>query len=270
MGLISDNAWLGRLSGSISRPTKGSLTAVAQTVVLNCDGYNSASIAISGTYVGAITFEGSVDGTNYFLVLAARTDIAVAESASTTLTNVTRSWIVNCAQFTHLRARMTVFTSGSMSVTLRGSGAAMQPVSTVGNSVSTAVTQSTGSTTAAWLVAGAGIANNLTTTTTVNSAASTNGANVKTTAGTVYNITAHNVTAATKYIRLYNKASTPTVGTDVPIVVVAVPASSSKEITSMVGVKFSLGIGHAITNGAAATDATAVAAGDVQLAYSWI
>jgi hypothetical protein len=78
-----------------------------------------------------------------------------------------------------------------------------------------------------------------------------------------------NASATTKYVRLFNLATAPTVGTSVPIMVVAVPATSSKEIEYVPAVRFGTGLAVAITGGAAATDSTAVAAGDVQLLVSY-
>ena len=115
-----------------------------------------------------------------------------------------------------------------------------------------------------------GVAINGNTLSTVNSAASTNATNLKASAGTVYTITAMNTNAAVRYVRIYNKASGPTVGTDIPVMVIAIPATSSKEISfGSIGAPFSLGIGYSITAAAAATDATIVGAGDVQLSISW-
>jgi hypothetical protein len=51
--------------------------------------------------------------------------------------------------------------------------------------------------------------------------------------------------------------------------VVAVPATSSKEIVYVPALRIANGLGVAITGGAAATDNTAVAAGDVQLLVSY-
>lgn len=270
MSVLSDNLLLGRLSGVTSRATVANLTGLNQAVTVDADGYNTVVFNLSGTYVAAVTLEASIDGgTSWFSVMGARTEAAGAESVSATLTNTVRTYLVNAVGYTHVRARVSTFTSGSLKITARGSGAAIQPATTLAGGT-TAATQSTGSTSAAWLIAAAGIANNLTTTTSVNSAASTNAANVKTTAGTVYNIFIHNASAATRYVRFYNKASAPTVGTDVPVQVIAVPAGSSKEITSPVGIKYGTGIGYSITAAAGATDATAVAAGDVQLSFSWI
>ncbi len=112
-------------------------------------------------------------------------------------------------------------------------------------------------------------ATNTSTSTSVNSAAGTNAGNAKASAGLVYSISAMNASAATKYVRLYNTAAAPTVGTTVPVMVVAIPATSSKEIEFSVGLKFVTGISYAITGGAAVLDATAVVAGDVQLFLNW-
>ena len=81
----------------------------------------------------------------------------------------------------------------------------------------------------------------------------------------VHNIFANNASAGTKYLRLYNKATSPTVGTDVPVIVVAIPATSSKEIVLKHDLEFPLGLGMAITGAAAYNDNTAVTAHDVQV-----
>ena len=124
--------------------------------------------------------------------------------------------------------------------------------------------------TTAWYVALGARTTNGTTTSTLNSAATTNATNLKASAGAVYGLYIMNTSAATKYVRLFNKASAPTPGTDTPIMVIAVPATSSKEVDIPLGIVFSTGIGYTITNAAAVLDATAVAAGDVQLVVTWI
>lgn len=89
------------------------------------------------------------------------------------------------------------------------------------------------------------------------------------TTGNIFSIIATNASAAVKYVRLYNKASAPTVGTDIALITIVIPATFSKKIVYDIGFKFGTGIAFAITGGAAATDATAVAAGDVQLLINW-
>lgn len=105
------------------------------------------------------------------------------------------------------------------------------------------------------------------------SLATTNGANVKATAGRVYFGMAVNTTAAVKYVKFYNKATTPTVGTDTPVLTIQIPANSSMSISDAVGVYglfCSAGIGYGITGAAADSDTTAVAAGDVILHFSYV
>ncbi len=58
------------------------------------------------------------------------------------------------------------------------------------------------------------------------------------------------------FFKVYDKATAPTVGTDVPVFVIRVPASASFEHTfnMALGHKFTLGIGVACTTGAIHTD----------------
>lgn len=98
----------------------------------------------------------------------------------------------------------------------------------------------------------------------VQAAASTNATLISSAARRVLGWDLANITAAWKYVRLYNKATAPTVGTDVPICVIAIPPNGRVSVQSPYPVLApSLGLGYSITNGAADLDATAVAANDV-------
>lgn len=149
---------------------------------------------------------------------------------------------------------------GDMEVSLRGQGtsniADSIPVNLVSGGVTT-VTANEGT-------PQTGSAYSLT------SAASTNAASIKATAGNVTEVSIFNPTAAAIYLKLYNKASAPTVGTDVPIMTipVAVGALFQAELGRF-GKRFSTGIALAITGAAASTDATAIAAGaQISLTYN--
>lgn len=103
----------------------------------------------------------------------------------------------------------------------------------------------------------------------LNSAASTNGALIITSTMGMSAFFASNVGATPAYVKLYNKATAPTVGTDVPEMVITVPATGQVELTpGFNGYRFPLGIGIAITGAAADTDTTAVAAGQVKVKLS--
>lgn len=99
------------------------------------------------------------------------------------------------------------------------------------------------------------------------SAATTNATVAKASAGQVYTIIAHNINAAVRYLKLYNKATAPTVGTDTPAMTLPVPANTAGAgfvlDTGGMGVAFSLGIGYALTTGVADADTGAVAANEI-------
>lgn len=93
-------------------------------------------------------------------------------------------------------------------------------------------------------------------------AATTNATSVKTTAGNIFELGVTNIGASPIYLKLYNKASAPTVGTDIPILTIPIPANGflSYEFGS-VGKRFTTGIAYAITGAVGDTDTTAIAAG---------
>jgi hypothetical protein len=106
-------------------------------------------------------------------------------------------------------------------------------------------------------------------------AATTNAQSVKASAGQVYSLQAFNNGSTPIYVKLYNKASAPTVGTDVPVKVIQVPANATAAngsgvvVTLGPGVAFGTGIALAVTGGITDADATATAAnqGVVNLDY---
>ena len=65
-------------------------------------------------------------------------------------------------------------------------------------------------------------------------------------------------TAATpRYFKLYNKATAPVSGTDVPLIVIALATGASNfTLPALVGIDFSLGLSFAITLGVSDTDST--------------
>jgi anti-sigma factor ChrR (cupin superfamily) len=97
------------------------------------------------------------------------------------------------------------------------------------------------------------------------SAASTNATNVKSGAGQVYAVHCMNTNAALRYLKLYDKASAPTVGTDTPVITVPLPTNVPIAIQPACGIAFANGIGFAMTTGIADSDATAVAANEIVL-----
>lgn len=105
------------------------------------------------------------------------------------------------------------------------------------------------------------------------SAATTNATSVKGSAGQVYMITASSVNAAARYLKLYNKATAPTVGTDTPVHTFIIPGNTAGAGTNIpvpsCGLEFTTGIAFALTTEATDAGTTAVAANEivVNLAY---
>lgn len=88
------------------------------------------------------------------------------------------------------------------------------------------------------------------------------GVSLKATAGNVYAVTASNVTASAIYLKLYNKASAPTLASDVPLITIPVPANSCVPIEfGRLGLRFATGIAYVVTGGIGATDTASVLAG---------
>lgn len=217
-----------------------------------CDAYRSVNFQITGTWSGTITYQVSNDNANWvaFNVIASN---AITSGSSTT-SNLVAYGALTGYQF--FRIRFTAYTSGTASVTAYFSREIIGTGALPGNSVT--ISNITGSATSS-----------ATTLYTVNSAATTNAANIKASGANLYGLSVMNTSATTKYVRLFNLTTAPTMGTSVPIMVVAVPATSSKEIQYVPALRFNTGLAVAITGGAAATDNTAVAAGDVQLLVSY-
>lgn len=106
------------------------------------------------------------------------------------------------------------------------------------------------------------------------SAASTNATSLKASAGTVFGIQVFNTNAAARYLKLYNKASAPTVGTDTPVKVITIPGNTAGAgaVVSLPdhGVAFGTGIAWALTTGAAHTDTGAVALSEIIVNIDYI
>jgi hypothetical protein len=100
-------------------------------------------------------------------------------------------------------------------------------------------------------------------------AGSTNATSVKASAGQLYSYQFSNANAAFRYVHFYNKASAPTVGTDVPVLTVGVPAGGSVSWCDPNGTPFGTGIAYAITTGAAVDDTGAVSANDVMGQFTY-
>lgn len=104
----------------------------------------------------------------------------------------------------------------------------------------------------------------------VNAAASTNATSLKASVGNIGEIDIYNPAAYAVFLKFYNKASAPTVGTDTPVWTIPVAAGGGYSKSFPRGKSFSTGIAYAITKLQADTDTTVVVAGDLTGSIDWI
>lgn len=106
---------------------------------------------------------------------------------------------------------------------------------------------------------------------TLIAAGSTNATSVKASVGVLGTCYLTNNAASVRYVKFFNLAVAPTVGTSTPVIQFAIQPNSSINVeTAFAGMRFSTGIAYCITTGSALLDATAVTAGDVLVNLTYL
>ena len=101
---------------------------------------------------------------------------------------------------------------------------------------------------------------------TLISAASTNATSVKNGNGMIFTLVAANTSSSFKYLKMFNLAVAPTMGTSTPVLNIPIAPNSTLDVsTNTFAMRFVSGIAYAITGGSALLDTTSVASGDVIL-----
>ncbi len=224
----------------------------------------------TGTFAGVnCTFEGSLEASgdaNWFGIQAVRSNANTIETATGALSaQPVYGWEMSVNALKRVRVRATARTSGTQSWRFVQGTYATEPIP----AAQISGTQPVSGTVTATVTPPAPATPYI-----LNSAASTNGALILTGTSGLQAFYATNTGAAAAYVKLYNKATAPTVGTDVPALILVVPAAVSgvPGICTLPigfsGFRFALGLGIAITGAAADSDTTAVAAGQVKVMLS--
>lgn len=103
------------------------------------------------------------------------------------------------------------------------------------------------------------------------SAATTNATSVKASAAGIGMLSAYNASASIRYLKVYNKASAPTVGTDTPVHTIVLPAGANTVVPiPALGLRLSTGFSIAITGGLADSDTTAIGASEVIVNWEYV
>lgn len=204
--------------------TTGNVTAIGSTV--SCDVTKASNVMLycTGTFSTVnCTFEGSIDGgTTWFTTQAVRSNANTVETATGNLSAAPAyAWEMSVNAYTNIRVRATAWTSGTQVWRILPGAYATEPIPAIQTH---AVTVSSGTVTA---TPASGSTYNVVT------AATTNAAVVKASAGSMYELSLANLTASTTLLQPFGA----------------------------VGKRFATGIAIAVTGAAAATDTTAITAG---------
>jgi len=220
--------------------------------IIDTTGYQT--ISFQATSIGAgntIHFETSNDGATWVNHAG-----CFNGGQANPLLNVTAAVFVCQAYTRYMRINVTVYGSGTISVLVV---AKQGPTASGAGNVAQGLGGST-----AWSVKISPQTTGGATNFRINAAATTNATNVKASAGQVYGWCLTNAAAALRYVRLFNLATAPTVGTSTPTQTIILAANGGEVCQSFdFGIVYATGIAFDITGANGDSDATAVTANDV-------
>jgi hypothetical protein len=219
-----------------------------------------------------------VPGTgNWYGAQAQRTNATTIETGATALAATPAyGWMVPVSGWRFFRVRVTAHTSGSaLWVLLAERGAnSMSP--------NTGTTTVSGTVTVNALPAGTNLIGDVghqvratagglsTVGRLISAAATTNATSVKASAGRLYKVRGYNAAATVRYLKIYNKASAPTVGTDTPVLTITLKPLDVFDVDFVnIGQFFATGIAYALTTGSADADTGALTLADITGLNLW-
>lgn len=231
----------------------GSLNALLVTGI-DVSAYKWFSLQVTGVWSGTLTFQGSNDNSNFVNIYVYQIN---------NITNLTFSYTANGLYaapitFRYLQVKMTSYTSGTANGTL-------ELYTTPPSYISLLYANQAGTWNTGLLTSTTGGSGDF----HLISAATTNATSIKASAGQVYGYEIYNSNASVRYVKLYNKASSPVVGTDTPFRTIGVPANGRASFQTAMGLAMGTGIALATTTGIADTDSTAVGANDLSIDIDW-
>lgn len=222
--------------------------ATSSGQITSLTGAGAAWIQLTGTWTATAQVQVTVDGSTWVNLTGSQSIITVSTGAYVTSGNLTATgiYMVDIAGASGVRVITTAYTSGTITGTVRVvSGVASAGIT--GSPVVSGTVYATLNITS--------VVYTLTTTASTNSNLAITGSKAF---GTV---ALSNTSASAIYVKFYNKATAPTVGTDIPYMTIAVPANGFVNYDFSQAIRFNLGIGVGVTGAVADSDTTAVAAG---------
>lgn len=254
--------------------TTGNITSATSAIPVNVARISNVMVYVAGTFAGVnFTFEGSLNSTNgtdgnWFAIQAVRSNANTIETTSGVLGAAPAyGWELSVNGLNWFRVRATAWTSGTATIQIQPGAYATEPIPAAQISGTQPV-----SFTQPALVAGAALIGDVGIQVRANatgaasihhivSAATTNVAQIKATAGRVYGYCLSNTTASWRYVKFHNVASA-TAGAAVAMTV-GIPPNGKAECHIPMGIGFATAISRSIVTGAADADATATGVADV-------
>lgn len=246
-------------------PTGAATAGSAVEITLN--GAATLTTQVTGTYTGAQSLQVTRDGSTW---VTKGGNVFLNDNTGGFLSTIT-SALQSCFQSDvagYVKARVTALAAvtGTATISLGTSLApafvAVDTPLVAGAAALGSVTLGAGTNLIGDMAQGVRTTANGLTTQRIATAATTNGTQVKASAGRVYKIVLFNLSAATKFIKFSNVASGLTVGTTT--VTQTIPlAVGANNLDFPAGLSFATGIALGITGAVADTDTTATAANDV-------
>jgi hypothetical protein len=282
VGVINTDP-VGTEYGLIVRPIIRDATAAVSIAVngahsdLTVSGFTSFAVQLVGTWTGTIVFEANIDPTNVSGWVGVDVWDESQEKYVTSTTANGNWWFEPIGSVGAIRVRASAWTSGTATGLLlagmahnanfeyTGANGTTLPsnIAAIGGSDGTNLRALSVDTTGKLQTVTVPTTTGGLTTTRVISAASTNASTPKASAGQVYGWSIQNSGGSNRFVKLYNKASNPTVGTDTPFMTLMIPTGGGNNFMGDVGIPFSTGIAMAITANGTDADTTAVAATEI-------
>jgi hypothetical protein len=287
-GSYTDVSTANPLPVSIATKTLSAQTTLQSAAAANGNGtvmpvagYDTAVLQITGTFVANVNFEVTADGSTWTGIEGIQPNENLSGGAVTGSSDA--DWVFAVAGFTSIRARISSYVSGSVTVIgfaemggapavvlartadglglgigstsgalnvqaqFSGSNADTNTGNAGANTLRVAIAKDSGKSTKHFV-----------------SANSNNATSLKASAGTVFGVQVFNNSANIAYLKFYNKASAPSPASDTPYKVIGIPANTSGAGSNVTfgpdGLPFSTGIAYALVGGIGDTDNTSVAA----------
>lgn len=240
--------------------TTGNITALNGTVALTVDGMSGVAIDLRGTFTATITFQGTIDGTNWSnLISVAATGGGSFSTASTV--SAAGTYMIPCGGLKQIRANATAYTSGTVNIAINAvanpslvynlpynTGALVAGTNAIGDVGFQYRTTATGAAATA----------------AVMSPATPAATAAKAGAGRIVGIILTNTSAAVRSVKFWNTAvGGVTLGTTAAVFELDIPAGGMIDVELSGGIAFSTAITYAVTGGKGLTDNTAISANDV-------